>query len=120
MPSYDQRLKELLRELFAWFFALIVPDWVGRFDLARIEWLQQETFLDPPTGERRILDMVAKLPRTTPAEDGSTEIVVNIEIESDDRATVARRQFADNYRILRQRHQCPVLPLALYLNVALE
>jgi hypothetical protein len=119
MPKYDQRLKELIREIIDSFLELILPGWAGRFDFARIEWLQQEVFADPPQGERRILDLVARLPRRQAAEDGSTE-VLHIEVEAEDRTTRARRQLSDGNHLLRQRHDRPVLPLAMYLNVGLE
>jgi hypothetical protein len=40
--DHDQRFKELLREFFADFLHLFFADWAKRFDLTRIDWLDQE------------------------------------------------------------------------------
>src|SRR5436190_1283048 len=58
MDDHDQRFKTLLREFLPEFFALFFPDWAARFDFAGTEWLEQEAFLDPPGGEKRVLDVV--------------------------------------------------------------
>ena len=62
MDDHDQRFKTLLREFLPEFFELFFADWAARFDFAGTEWLEQEAFLDPPGGEKRILDLVAKVP----------------------------------------------------------
>jgi hypothetical protein len=125
--DHDQRFKTLLREFFPEFVRLFFPQWVDRFDFARVEWLEQEVFLDPPQGKRRALDLVARLPINPPAvpgqppEAGDTWIaLVHVEIES--AATVAplRASMFDYYKQLRNRHERPVLPIALYLRVGLE
>ena len=71
MDDHDQRFKALLREFLPEFFALFFPDWAARFDFAGTEWLEQEAFLDPPGGEKRILDVVAKVPTRVPVPDPS-------------------------------------------------
>ena len=62
MQDHDQRFKVLLREFIVEFFLLFFPEWAKRFDFARIEWLEQEVFPDPPQGERFAVDLVAKDP----------------------------------------------------------
>lgn len=120
MPDHDQRLKELIREMLAELVELALPDWVARCDLPRAEWLQQEVFSDPPAGERRVADLVARVPLHEALEDGSRELLLNIEIGAEDKATRLRRQVCDHYFMLRQRHGVAVLPLAVYLYVGLE
>jgi len=60
--DHDQRFKVLPQEFFAEFFQLFFPDWARRFDFARVTWLDKEVFTDPPQGERRYLDLVARMP----------------------------------------------------------
>jgi hypothetical protein len=73
MEDHDQRFKTLLREFFAEFFQLFFPDWADLFDFGSIEWLEKEAFPDPPTGKRRTLDLVAKLPLRRPLTASGTE-----------------------------------------------
>jgi len=126
MADHDQRFKVLLQEFFAEFFQLFFPDWAERFDFTRIEWLDKEVFTDPPQGDRRYLDLVARLPirqavrlpRGEPAE--SWIVLVHIEIESADTVAPLRRRMFAYYAHLRQSHDLPVLPIGLYLRVGLE
>ena len=62
MVDHDQRFKSLLKAFFAEFFQAFFPAWADRFDFSRVDWLEQEVFTDPPRGERRSLDLVARLP----------------------------------------------------------
>jgi len=62
MVDHDQRFKVLLKAFFAEFFRTFFPEWADRFDFSRVDWLEQEVFTDPPRGERRSLDLVARLP----------------------------------------------------------
>jgi hypothetical protein len=60
-PDHDQRLKVLIKEFFHAFFLCFFPDWAARFEFVDIDWLDKELFLAPPQGERRQLDLVARL-----------------------------------------------------------
>lgn len=62
MVDHDQRFKSLLKAFFAEFIQTFFPAWADRFDFTRVDWLEQEVFTDPPRGERRCLDQVARLP----------------------------------------------------------
>ena len=62
MDDHDQRFKSLLKAFFAEFFQVFFPAWADRFDFSRVDWLEQEVFTDPPRGQRRCLDLVARLP----------------------------------------------------------
>lgn len=126
MDDHDQRFKTLLREFLPEFVALFFPDWAGHFDFTGCEWLEQEAFLDPPQGEKRVLDVVAKLPTRQPVPDPSGRpadhslVVVNIEVESPERATDIRPRMLWHYESLRRRHGLPVLPVCLFLRVGLN
>src|SRR6266446_902518 len=60
-PDHDQRLKVLLKEFFEAFFLCFFPTWAARFEFTAIDWLDKELFLAPPQGEKRQLDLVARL-----------------------------------------------------------
>ena len=60
-PDHDQRLKVLLKEFFEAFFLCFFPAWAERFEFAEIDWLDKELFLAPPQGDKRLLDLVARL-----------------------------------------------------------
>ena len=96
LDDHDQRFKALLREYLPEFFDCFFPNRGNQFDFTGTEWLEQEAFLDPPGGEKRILDVVAKVPTRVPVPDPSgrgashSVVVVNVEIESPERATDIR------------------------------
>src|SRR5262249_46792559 len=100
--------------------------WVERLDFAQVEWLDKEVFTDPPQGERRSLDLVAKLRALRPATEagaGDPEpwlVLIHTEIESADKVAPFRPRMHGYYRQLRHDYGLPVLPIALYLRVGLE
>lgn len=126
MTDHDQRFKTLLKELLPEFFELFFADWAERFDFSSVEWLDKEVFPDPPEGQRRVLDLVAKLRTREPLpaqEDLSADewlSLIHVEIESADNLTSLRRRMHWYYANLRQRHELPVLPIGLYLRVGLQ
>lgn len=126
MADHDQRIKNLLCEYFAEFFQLFFPAWAARFDFSTVEWLNQEVFPDPPQGQRRVLDIVAKLATREPvpamrSDQGDNWIaLVHVEIESADSVAALRPRMLDYYHFLRRKHQLPVLPIGFYMRVGLD
>jgi hypothetical protein len=119
MPDHDQRMKVAVREFLPEFQALLLPDWTGRFDLSAPDWQQQEVFLDPPQGERRLLDLVALVRLVRPVE-GAKQTLLHVEIESGDSVAELRGRMPCYRSALTSRRDVPVLSLALYLSVGLE
>jgi hypothetical protein len=129
MVDHDQRFKSVLKTFFAEFFQAFFPAWAGRFDFSGVDWLEQEVFTDPPRGERRTLDLVARLPlrpgvpppAPTPGEPADRWLtLIHVEIESQDTVAPLRPRMFAYYEQLRRRHGLPVLPIALYLRVGLD
>src|SRR5580700_8342869 len=127
MADHDQRFKLLLKAFFAEFFQVFFPAWADRFDFSCVDWLEQEVFTDPPRGERRSLDLVARLPLRpgvpppAPAEPADHWLtLIHVEIESQDTVAPLRPRMFSYYEQLRRRHGLPVLPIALYLRVGLD
>jgi hypothetical protein len=97
MHDHDQRFKTLLKTFLPEFFALFFADWAENFDFSRVEWLDKEVFPDLPQGERRVVDLVAKLPTRRPIAlpAGQAEAwlsLIHVEVESDDSLTTQRRR----------------------------
>ncbi|MBY0227788.1 MAG: hypothetical protein K2W96_00770 [Gemmataceae bacterium] len=108
-------MKSMLRGFPTELIDLLLPGWAARFDLSRVHWLEQEVFLDPPTGERRELDMVGErvlLP--------STSALLHIEAESGDSVGDLRRRMPGYHHGFKNKHGVLVLSVAVYLNVGLE
>jgi hypothetical protein len=124
--EHDQRFKTLIREFIREFVQLFFPDWHERFDFDKIEWLDKEIFLDPPRGETRTLDLVAKVAVRQPVapqragQSASWILLIHIEVEADDRITRLRPRMCDYYKGLRDRYHLPVWSLGLYLHVGLK
>jgi hypothetical protein len=123
--DHDQRLKMLLKEFFEQFFKCFFPEWAERFDFTEITWLDKEVFLAPPQGEKRELDLVARLrirPGVAPPQPGLTELValVHVEVESRDSVQQFRPRMFEYYTQLRRESSLPVLPIGLYLRVGLD
>ncbi len=124
-PDHDQRLKVLLKEFFEAFISCFFPAWAGRFDFAEIDWLDKELFLAPPQGERRQLDLVARLklrPDAPSPRAAVNDLVALVHVELESRAsTVAFQPRMFEYYIqLRRDSGLPVLPIALFLRVGLD
>jgi hypothetical protein len=120
MVDHDQRFKVLLKEFLAAFFRAFFPAWADRFDFPRVDWLEQEVFTDPPRGERRSLDLVARLPLRpgvpppAPGEPADPWLtLIHVEIESQDTVAPLRPRMLTYYEQLRRWHGLPVLPIAL-------
>jgi hypothetical protein len=122
-PDHDQRLKVLLKEFFEAFFLCFFPEWAARFEFLDIDWLDKELFLAPPQGERRQLDLVARLrPGAPPPREGVADLVALVHVEVESRASTLafRPRMFDYYIQLRRDTGLPVLPIALFLRVGLD
>src|SRR3989440_12195784 len=124
-PDHDQRLKVLLKEFFEQFFLCFFPAWAARFDFGDLTWLDKEVFLAPPQGEKRQLDLVARLRIRAEApspQPGLTDLLalVHVEVESRESIQPFRPRMFEYYVQLRRDSQLPVLPIGLFLRVGLE
>src|SRR5216684_4764124 len=89
-PDHDQRLKVLLKEFFEAFFLCFFPAWAARFDFSAIDWLDKEVFLAPPQGDKRQLDLVARLrlrPDAPPPRAGVADLVALVHLELEARGS---------------------------------
>jgi hypothetical protein len=124
-PDHDQRLKVLIKEFFHAFFLCFFPAWAARFEFTEIEWMDKELFLRPPDGEKRQVDLVAKLrlrPDAPPPRAGVTDLVALVHVELESRASTPafRPRMFEYYFQLRRERGLPVLPIALFLRLGLD
>lgn len=121
--DHDQRFKLLLQTFLREFLDLFFPEVARRIDFSQpVVWINQELFLDPPRGRKRVLDLVAQLYTLESPEGATTETLalLHIEIEGEDSVAELRGDMYHCYEVLRRHYRRPVLPLALYLYVGLE
>ncbi|MCI0458749.1 MAG: hypothetical protein L0Z62_17460, partial [Gemmataceae bacterium] len=95
-PDHDQRLKVLLKEFFLCFF----PAWAARFEFGAVDWLDKELFLAPPQGEKRQLDLVARLRWKAgvppPRPDAADRVaLVHVEVETRPSAAALEARWDD-------------------------
>ncbi len=111
-PAHDPLIKQFLQTFLPEFMEGFYPDVAARLDFSAVQWLDKESFPDPPGGEVRIADLVAQV-RT---KDGEPEIVLlHIEPQRTRRKNFAERMF-EYWFLLRRRHKAAVFPVALYLT----
>src|SRR6516164_11637238 len=93
--DHDQRLKVLLKEFFRHFFSCFFPVWAERFDFDHVAWDDKEVFLAPPQGEKRQLDLIARIhlrDDAPPVRTGVRDLMalIHIELESRESALALR------------------------------
>jgi hypothetical protein len=110
--NHDQLFKELLQGFLPEFVALTLPEQAALLDWSTCEFLNLEEFTDTPIGDRRTLDLLARV-RTLRGEDEL--LLIHVEVEADPRRDFPGRMF-DYYTLLRLRRRLPILPIAVYLK----
>ena len=123
--DHDLRLKVLREEFFEAFLRCFFPTLAEHFVFNEIDWLDKELFLAPPQGEKRQLDLVARLklrPGAPPPRAGVTDLVALVHVELESRASTLafRPRMFEYYIQLRRDTGLPVLPIALFLRVGLD
>ena len=109
--SHDQLAKTLIATFFSDFLLLTVPDSARRLRLGEASFLDKELHTAWPTGRRRELDLLARIP----AEDGTTVLLVHVEIEARARAGMDQRLWR-YYMQIRQHHELLVIPILVNLR----
>lgn len=123
--DHDQFFKRLMHLFLREFFDLFFPQWLDRLDISRVEWLEQEVFPDPPRGEKRVVDILAKLPTIAghpprANEPRNSVVLIHIECESSDRVSDFRERMYDYYHDVTKRTGMDVLPIAIFLRIGME
>jgi len=74
---HDQLAKTLITTFFPDFLTLVAPESARHLRLAEVSFLDKEFFTDQPTGDRRELDLLARVP-----EEGSGRVLLGPETGS--------------------------------------
>jgi hypothetical protein len=109
--SHDQLSKSLIETFFADFLHLILPRSAERLRLDQAIFLDKEIFKDWPEGERRELDLLARVP----VEEEDLHLLIHVEIETEARSGMGERLWR-YYMQIRLRHELLVLPVLVNLR----
>jgi hypothetical protein len=111
LTSHDQLSKSLIKTFFAEFLGLIDPEFSPRLRPAEAVFLDKEEFTDWPNGNRREMDLVARVP----VARRERPLLVHVEIEADHRFNMDHRLWQYSMQ-LRLRHTLPVLSILVSLR----
>jgi hypothetical protein len=108
---HDQLSKMLIETFFPDFFRLILPDAAPHLRLGEATFLDKELYTDWPTGRRRELDLLARVP----VEGEEVHLLIHVEIETRARTGMDQRLWRYNMQI-RLRHDLRVVPILVNLR----
>jgi Domain of unknown function (DUF4351)/Putative transposase, YhgA-like len=107
--DHDELFKKLLTTFFVEFIELFLPEVAEYLDADGVEFLGQEYFADTTTGERRKIDILAKVK----FRGQDTGFLMHIENQSYDQDTLDRRMLFYFTR-LYQKFLLPIYPIVVF------
>jgi Domain of unknown function (DUF4351)/Putative transposase, YhgA-like len=107
--DHDQLFKELLSTFFVEFIELFLPNVAEIMDRHSITFLPQEYFTDLITGDRKIIDLLAKVR----LRDQEAFFVIHLENQSSSEADFAQRIFF-YFAKLHQEYRLPIYPVVIF------
>ncbi len=110
--DHDQLSKTILTAFFGEFIELFQKALVQAIHVDTTQFLDKETFTDLPLGEKKILDVVAKMETVS---GNPPVILIHIEIESGYPTDFSERMF-NYYTVLRLRHHLLIISIVVYLE----
>ncbi len=108
---HDQLAKTLISTFFADFLRLTLADTASRLRLGEAVFVDKEIFTDWPDGERRELDLLARIP----VEQEEMSLLVHVEIESRASGAMKKRLWW-YYMQIRLHYRLLVLPILVNLR----
>jgi hypothetical protein len=109
--SHDQLSKSLITTFFCDFLHLAAPGSALGLRPGEAVFVDKEFFTDWPTGNRRELDLLARVP----VESGEPQVLVHVEIESRANSGMDQRMWR-YYMQIRMRCELLVLPIVVNLR----
>jgi hypothetical protein len=107
--DHDQLFKELLSTFFVEFIELFLPNVAEIMDRHSITFLPQEYFTDLITGDRKIIDLLAKVR----LRDQEAFFVIHLENQSFSEVDFAQRIFF-YFAKLHQEYRLPIYPVVIF------
>jgi hypothetical protein len=112
--DHDQLFKELLSTFFVEFIELFLPNVAEIMDRDSITFLPQEYFTDLITGDRKIIDLLAKVRlRNQEASEQEAFFLIHLENQSFSEADFAQRVFF-YFAKLHQEYRLPIYPVVIF------
>ncbi|MEO1085252.1 MAG: hypothetical protein AAFY88_13515 [Acidobacteriota bacterium] len=112
MYRHDTLWKGLLQAFFPDFLTVVAPEVADHLDMSSPTFLEQETFTDPPEGEKALLDLLAKVP----SREGPVQVVlIHVEVEREFRRTMDLRMWR-YFAHLSLKYPHAILPIVLFLR----
>jgi hypothetical protein len=108
---HDQLAKTLIATFFGDFLRLTLADTAPRLRLDEAVFVDKEVFTDWPDGNRRELDLLARVP----VEQEEVCLLVHVEIESRASSAMKRRLWG-YYMQIRLKYKLLVLPILINLR----
>ncbi len=116
MPiDHDQIFKQLIEAFFLEFMELFCPSEAELMDFGRVEFLREEIFTDIGTGDRRRLDLAAKVGLKT---GGERYVLVHGEYEASRKEPDFPRRMFRYYCQLFLRYDTEIVPIAVFSDDA--
>ncbi len=107
--DHDQLFKELLSTFFIEFVELFLPEVAALMERGSITFLPQEYFTDLITGDRKIIDLIAKVR----FQGQDAFFIIHLENQSFSEAEFARRMFF-YFAKLHQEYLLPIYPVVIF------
>ena len=107
--DHDQLFKELLSTFFIEFVELFLPEVAALMERDSITFLPQEYFTDLITGDRKIIDLIAKVR----FQRQDAFFIIHLENQSFSEAEFARRMFF-YFAKLHQEYLLPIYPVVIF------
>ena len=112
--DHDQIFKTLLKEFFAEFMQLFLPEIAEKIDFSKVEFLEKEFFTDINAGRKKLLDLVIKVQLLNGTEE---YILIHTEFESKkpDAKEFPKRMFK-YFCQLFLRFGKPIIPIVIFTD----
>ena len=107
--DHDQLFKELLSTFFIEFVELFLPEVAALMERDSITFLPQEYFTELITGDRKIIDLIAKVR----FQGQDAFFIIHLENQSFSEAEFARRMFF-YFAKLHQEYLLPIYPVVIF------
>jgi hypothetical protein len=107
--DHDQLFKQLLSTFFIEFLDLFLPTLANAIDRSSIKFLPQEYFTDIPTGEKKVIDLLAQV-KLASQEVG---FLVHVEAQASSKADFSRRMFF-YFAQLHQQYLQRIYPIVIF------
>lgn len=109
MIDHDHLFKELISTFFVEFLELFLPEVVKQIDRNSIQFLPQEVFNDVTSGEKKEIDLLAKVRY----QGQDTYFLIHIENQSYSQSEFAKRMFKYFAR-LYEKYDLPIYPVVIF------